>query len=127
MAEHVQEKLREIYDNTIENGYIYEGDVRRPDFYTLSCKAAAENNFYTLMGSNVCMFNCKLDKDDAMMTIFSIPVNSDDTGAKTIAERVMEIVREVEEFFITIDYLKSIEIREDKFVYVTAIKKLNGG
>jgi len=127
MSGHIQDKLREIYDNTIENGYAYEGDTLRLDYYSLFCKAASENNFFKLMGANVCMFNCKHQKEDALMGIFSIPINSDETGTKTIAERVMEIVREVEEFFITIDFLKSVEVREDKFVYVTAIKKLNGG
>ena len=127
MSEYIQDKLREIYDNTLESGYLYKGDIEKIDFYTLFCKAAAENNFFKLMGANVCMFNCEFEKEDSIIGLFSIPVNVDETGAKTVAERVMEIVRELEIFFITIDYLKSVEIKEDKFVYVTAIKKLNGG
>jgi hypothetical protein len=73
------------------------------------------------------MLNCEYENEDSIMMLFSIPINSEDSGSKTVAERVMEIVREIEECFTTLDYLKSIEVREDKVVYVTAIKKLNGG
>jgi hypothetical protein len=127
MAEHVQEKLKDIFDNTIDSSFNFDGDVTKPDFYSVFCKAAAENNFHKLMGSNLCMLNCKYESKDSIMMLFSIPINAEESGSKTVAERVMEIVREVEECFTTLDYLKSTEVREDKVVYVTAIKKLNGG
>jgi len=38
----------------------------------------------------------------------------------------MEVVEAVETCFVTLDALKSEEVREDKFIYVTAIKKLKG-
>ena len=127
MAEHVQEKLKDIFDNTIDSSFKFDGDVTKPDFYSVFCKAVADNNFYKLMGANLCMLNCKYETNDSVMMIFSIPINSEESGSKTVAERVMEVVREVEECFTTLDYLTSTEAREDKVVYVTAIKKLNGG
>ena len=126
--DYVQEKLREVFENTIEAGIKYDGTTDNPEYYNLFCKAAANEQLFTLMGNNLCMFNCEHEGNESVMMLFSISINSpEETGAKNVAERVMEIVEEVEECFITLDDLRSEEIKEDKFVYVTAIKKLNGG
>jgi hypothetical protein len=121
-------KLKEIFENTVESGLKYEGDMEGIDFYSLFCKAAANDQLFKMFGNNLCMFNYKKDDKDAILMIFSIPVSNPDEGAaKNVAERVMEVVREVEKCFVTLDYLRSVEIKEEKFVYVTAIKTLNGG
>ena len=77
-----------------------------------------------MMGNNVCMFNNSIDGSDAVMMLFSIPINSNETGAKNIAERVMEVIAGVEDCFVTTDYVKSEEVKEDKFVYITVVKKV---
>ena len=126
--EYVQERLREVFENTIESGIKYGGSTESPEYYNLFCKAASNDQLYNLMGNNLCMFNCDHKGNESVMMMFSIPINSsEESGAKNVAERVMEIVEEVEECFITLDDLRSEEVKEDKFVYVTAIKKLNGG
>ena len=80
------------------------------------------------MGNTLCMFRCEYQGRDAIMMMFSIPINSqEDTGAKNVAERVMEVVEATEKCFVTIDSMRSEEVKEDKFVYVTLIKYLNGG
>ena len=57
--------------------------------------------------------------------IFSIPINlPEESGAKNVAERVMEIVIMLEKCFVTLDYLKSEEVKEDKFIYIVAGKKI---
>ena len=77
------------------------------------------------MGNNVCMFNCELENKDSIMVLFSIPINtSEESGAKNVAERVMEVVENLEICFTTLDEVKSEVVQEDKFVYVTAIKKI---
>ena len=121
---HVKEKLKEVFENTIDTGIKYEGSIENPEYYNLFCKAASKDQLYKLMGNNLCMFNCSYDGDDAIMMIFSIPINSQDSGAKNIAERVMEVISGFEKCFITLDHVKSEEVKEDKFVYVTAIKKI---
>ena len=121
---HVKERLKEVFDNTLDTGIKYEGSVENPEYYTLFCKAASKDQMYKLMGNNLCMFNCDYSGDDAVMMIFSIPINSRDAGAKNVAERVMEVIVGIEECFVTLDHVKSEEIKEDKFVYVTAIKKI---
>ena len=128
MTEYIVEKLKEIFDTTIETGIKYEGSIDKLDYFGLFCKASAENQLYKLMGNNLCMFNCQRENKDAVMMIFSIAINSpEESGSKNVAERVMEVVRELEECFTTLDYLRSIEVKEDKFIYVTTLKQLNGG
>jgi len=119
---YVRERLKEIFESTIDIGIKYESLVE--SYYTLFCRAASKDQLYKLMGNNLCMFNCSYDGDDAVMMIFSIPINSQDSGAKNIAERVMEVIAGIEKCFITLDHVKSEEVKEDKFVYVTAIKKI---
>lgn len=121
---HVKEKLKEIFESTIDGGLKYEGSCKSPEYYNLFCKAAANESLHKTMGNNVCMFNCSFDGSDAVMMLFSIPINSNETGAKNIAERVMEVIAGVEDCFITTDYVKSEEVKEDKFVYITVVKKV---
>jgi len=121
---HVKERLKEVFESTVDMGIKYEGSVENLEYYSLFCKAAAKDQLHKLMGNNLCMFNCSMEGEDAVMMIFSIPINSKDSGAKNVAERVMEVIGGVEECFITLDHVKSEEVKEDKFVYVTAVKKI---
>lgn len=121
---HVNDRLKEIFETTVDSGIKYEGKLKNLEYYNLFCKAASEEKLYKLMGNNLCMFNCKYEENDAVMMIFFIPINTEESGAKTVAERVMEVVTETEKCFVTIDYLNSEEIKEDKFIYVVIIKNI---
>lgn len=121
---HVKQRLTEIFESTIESGETFDGDCRSPEYYNLFCKAAARDQLFKLMNNNLCMFNCKYQDEDSVMMLFSIPINSEDSGAKNIAERVMRVITEVEECFITLDFTKSEEVKEDKFIYIIAVKKV---
>ena len=125
---YIQERLQEVFESTMESDQEYTGPIGTLDYYSLFCKAASNNNLYKLMGNNFCMFKCGLEGNDAIMTLFSIPINNQEesVGAKNVAERVMEVVEASERYFITIDSMKSEEVKEDKFVYVTMIKILEG-
>jgi len=123
---YVKERLKEIFENTIESGIKYEGSTKNLEYYNLFIKAASNEQLYKLMGNNLCMFNCEYDNSDAILIIFSIPINSNESGSKSIAERVIEVLAGIEDCFVTLDIVSSEEIKEDKFVYVTAIKKLGG-
>lgn len=120
----VKDRLKEIFESTVESGIKYDGPTDNLDYYSLFCKAAAKEKLYKMIGNNLCMFNCKFEEKDSVMLIFFIPINSEETGAKNVAERVMEVVEKVETCFVTLDYLKSQEVKEDKFIYVIAIKTI---
>lgn len=124
---YVKDKLKEILDNTIENGLSYDGDLFSIDnYFNLFVKASAKDQLYKLLGNNIVMFQCEYENEDSVLILFSIPINSNEHSAKSIAERVMEVITEVEKTFVTLDFVHSEELKDEKFVYITIIKKLKG-
>jgi hypothetical protein len=121
---YVKQRLNEIFEGVLESGEFYDGPCDSPEYYNLFCKAASKDQLFKLMNNNLCMFNCKYQDEDAVMMIFSIAMNTGESGAKNIAERVMRVITEIEECFITLDYVKSEEVKEDKFIYIIAVKKV---
>jgi hypothetical protein len=122
----VKEKIVQLFENTVKNGEVYDGDLENVNYFTLMCKAKDEYMF-KIGQCNGCMFKYKYDGKNSVLFIFSMPVNlNTDNGQdnKHISERVIDIVRMLEDCFVTIDYLNSIESKEDKFVYITAVKKI---
>ena len=123
---YIQTKLKEYFDQTIENGLKYEGPLKNIDFYSLFCQAASKNSLYKLMGNNLCMFNTVYNSKEAVLVIFSIPLNTtEETGSKGMAERTMEVVDNMERCFINLDKVMSQEVKEDKFMYLLFVKILN--
>ena len=120
-----REKLKEIFESTIDSDLKFEGDIEDIDYYGISCKAASKDGLYKFANNNLCMFNYKYENSDAIMMVFSVSINSpEEVGAKNIAERVMEVVTETEKCFTTLDYMKSEEVKEDKFIYIVGVKKI---
>lgn len=124
MNKKLEQKFREAYENTLENVDLqYTGSLTNLDYFGLFCKAGSLENLYKFLGLNTCMFNCTYEKQDSVIIIFSIP-NGEESSTKYIADKVMDIVELSESVFITLDYIKSKEVKDDKFIYVTIIKKL---
>ena len=119
-----KDRLKEIFESTIESGTRYDGSIDNINYFNLFCKSSSQDQVYKFMGNNLCMFNCNYNDKDAVVMIFYIPINTEDYGIKNIAERIIKLVEVMEESFITMEYLKSQEIKEDKFIYVVGIKNL---
>jgi hypothetical protein len=120
------ERLRDIYDETIEDGNrIQLINVEDIDYYSLLCKATASNKIYKMFNCNICSFNCEYNSEDAVIIIFSVPLTTQVKvpDKKHPSEKVMDIIKVVEECFINVDYMNFKEVKEDKFSYVTIIKK----
>jgi len=122
--EQLMNKLKEHFENTIEIGLMFDGNIKKMEYYNLFCKAASKDQLYKIFSNNLCMFNCSYNNNDSILMLFSIPINIE-TSSKNIAERVIEIVDLLEKTFITLDFLRSEEVREDKVVYITCIKKIS--
>ena len=119
-----KDRLKEIFENTIESEIKYDGSIENIDYYKLFCKAGTQDQLYKFMGNDLCMFNCNYNKKDSVIMIFYIPINTEDSGVKNIAEKIIKLVEVMEESFITMDYVKSQEIKEDKFIHVVGIKNI---
>jgi len=120
---HLISRYREIFNRTLESELSYSGDVDTIDYYDLFCKAASKEHLYYIDSKNLCMFNYDYEGKEAVLIIVSIPINTD-TKVKDVAEHVMDVVSILEECFIKLEVLKSEEVKEDKFVYVTAVKTI---
>jgi len=120
-----RDRLKEIFELTIESDLNFDGNIKNIDYYGVLCKAASHDKLFKFANNNLCMLNCKLDDSDAVIMIFSVAINSpEEIGAKNIAERVMEVVSETEKCFTTLDFVKSEEVKEDKFIYIVGVKKI---
>jgi hypothetical protein len=127
MNKKLEQKFKEAYEGTIENVDLqYTGNLKNIDYFGLFCKAGTEEKLYKFLGLNTCMFNYIHEKQESVLIIFSIP-NGEDSSTKFIADKVMDIVELNESIFVTLDYIKSKEIKDDKFIYVTVVKKLING
>lgn len=125
MNKHTEEKFRSAIDITLETDDLrYTGELKNIDYFGLFCKATAKDKLYKFLGLNVCMFNYIHEQKDSVMIIFSIP-NGEESSTKDVADKVMDIVDLAENLFITIDHLDSTEIKDDKFIYTTIVKKIN--
>jgi hypothetical protein len=117
-------RLKEIFETTIESDLYYNDTVENINYYNMFCKAASQNQIYKIFNNDLCMFNYKYDNEDAILMIFYLPINENNYRSKKISEKIIEIIEIIEETFITVDYLRSNEIKEDKFIYVVSIKKI---
>ena len=114
-------RYKEIFNRTLESESSYSGDINKINYYDLFCKAASKEHLYCINTKNLCMFNYDYEGKEAVLIIISIPINTD-TKVKDVAERVIDVVSILEECFIKLEVLKSEEVKEDKFVYITAVK-----
>lgn len=120
-----KDRLRQIFDLTVDSGLTYSGDLSEVDFYSLLCKATANNQLYKLFSCNLCMFNYKFKGEDSVLIIFSIPTSlNENQENKHISERIMEVLKTTEECFSVLDYMNLKNVKEDKFTYMTIIKKV---
>ena len=125
-----KERLKEIYEETLESGLTFTGDIEAIDYYSLLCKSLSENKVIKMFNCNVLFYKCKFQGNDSVFIIYCIPFSNrddkKDSENKHMTEKVMDIIGVVEECFINIDYMKFTEVKEDKFSYLLVVKKVKG-
>jgi len=123
-----KDRLKQIFNSTIESGEDYSGPYENVDFYSLICKSAMNDHLYKIFSCNVMMFNYQFKDQKCVLLIFAIPIilneNNQKDHNKHVSERIMEILKLVEETFITVEHMAVETIDEDKFTYMLVIKKV---
>lgn len=122
-----KERLKQIFELTIDSGEKYTGNIDEIDYYALLCKSTANNQLYKIFSCNLFMYNYSYKNTDSILMVFSIPtsvINGGDQENKHISERVMDVLKAVEDCFITVDYMDLKTVKEDKFLYMTIVKKI---
>ena len=70
---YLKQKLKDIFKTTYDKGSQWNGSTSNIDHYSLSCRAAVNDELYNLRDCNVCMFKCNHENEEAILIIFSIP------------------------------------------------------
>jgi hypothetical protein len=122
----IKNKLTKIFDDTLNSpDWKYDGKVEDINCYSLFCTALSDDKKnYKMLSSVMSMFNCYYQECKSVLMLFSIYNSSNETSAKNISEKVMDIARNLENTFVTIDYLSTLEVKEEKYIYVIAAKKI---
>src|SRR4030042_2233811 len=115
--------LLERYESTIKNGVKFEGNLDEIDYFKTFSKADAKKQMFKMHGCNVCMLSYG---DDYVLIIFAVPIRSVVEGDenKHVSERLMEIIKNIEDVFICVDSMTANEVKEDKVIYLTILKKV---
>lgn len=125
-----KERLKEIYEETLETGLNFTGDIEEIDYYSLLCKSLSENKNTKMFNCNLLSYKCKFQGSDAVFIIYCIPFSNKDDKKdpenKHMTEKVMDIIAVAEECFINVDHMKFTEVKEDKFSYLLIVKKVKG-
>lgn len=110
-------------ESTVKSGVKFENDLASINYFKTFGKAGENKQMFKMFGCNVCMFNYG---EDSVLIIFSIPLKSSVEGDenKHVSERMMDIVKNIEDIFTTVDSMSVEEVKEDKVFYLTIIKKV---
>lgn len=115
--------LKQYYKEALLNGEYLNYKLNMIDYYNVLFKAIKLNKLYNILDSELCLFKYKKDDEDSVFMIFSIPTqsNSCEKVQKHLSEKVMNIIKILEDTFITIKYMNLKEIKEDKRTYLNVI------
>lgn len=126
--EFYDKKIKELFDKTIESDFRYNGKLDNIDYFSCICKATANDQMIRFQGSNLSMFNYRFNNKESVLMVFSIPLSNEheeynkQNKKKHVTERIMNIIKTIERFFITLDYIDCKQLKEDKFAYLTVVK-----
>jgi hypothetical protein len=121
--------LNDLFDKTIDSNIRFNGNLNNIDYFSAICKATTNDLMIKFQGTNLSMFNYTFNNEDSILMIFSLPSNDNSekkqNKKKHITERIMGIIKILEENFITLDYTDCKNIKDEKFVHLTVIKKID--
>ena len=115
--------LMDYINTTVKSKAKFEGNLESINYFSTFTKAGEQKQIFKMFGCNVCMFNYN---ENSVLMIFSIPIRSAAEGDenKHVSERMMDIVKNIEDIFVTVDSMTANEVKEDKVIYLTVIKKV---
>lgn len=117
-----KDRLKQIFETTVDSGLKHIGHIDELDFYSLLCQSTANNKIYKILNCNMLMFNYEFKNEDSVLIIFSIPLTNNEN--KHVSEKIMDILKLVEDCFVTVDFMDLKNSKEDKFFYLTIVKSL---
>ena len=122
-------RLRLFFEDAVNNAKYLDANLETLDYYSAICKSACENKLYKMLNCNLCLFKYLYsDGSDSIVLIYGIPSPSNPDSKDDsvhVSQKVMELIKIIENCFITVDYMNLQEVKEDKFLYLTVVKKIS--
>jgi len=120
-------KFKRIFNETVEDGPDYNGPLKNMDFFKMQL-LHKEGTIHFHNGCNITMYKYNYLNCDSVLMVFAIPLhpNLEDSNAdkRHMNDRVMSIMRECENSFITLDYRHLEKVKTDAMMYLVCIKKI---
>lgn len=122
-----KDRLREFFNEAINSARLLSDNINSIDYFSVIYEGVRDKKGFIILNCNACMFKYKYKDEDSIIIIFQIPSPSNPESkedSRHISQKVMELLKISEDCFINLDYTDLKEVKEDKFHYLTVIKKL---
>jgi len=118
MGVHNQRKYIDIFLKTVEKGIEYEGEIEK-----LNILNTDPDKLHKINSNHVTMFKFKHQDKDSVLIFVCLPINSkkETSTSKSVAERVMNVIKDMEIAFTYLDY-NSSNTDSNAFIYLKMIK-----
>lgn len=118
-------KLRNVFEETINDGPDYNGPLKNMNCFRMQL-LQRKGTIYEYNNVNISMYRFKYLNYDSILMLFAIPLLADmenpTSDKRHLNDRVMSIMRDCENTFITLDYRHLSRVSEDKMMYLVCIK-----
>ena len=118
MSKFHRRKYTKIFLDTVESDIEYCGEIDK-----LNILNTKPEDLHKINTNHVAMFKYLYENHESVVMIFCLPINSDKetSTSKSVAERVMTIIKDSEICFTCLDF--STSQSDTGFIYLKMIKK----
>lgn len=117
----IENKLKKVFNETIEGDREHKGNLKHLPCSDLIESSISTQKNYRYKTNNLCMLKYKFCNRDAVLMVFAIPIKSREDN-RNVNERFFEVLGDVEQAFVTLDYRRLKEFEEDKYMYFICVK-----
>ena len=123
-----KDRLREFFLSAVSEASVLDSMLENLDYYNIKYRAIRENRYFKMLNCDLCLYKYKYKDEDCIILIYSIPSPSNPEAkedSRHLSQKVMELLKIIEDCFITVDYIDLKDVIEDKFNYLVVIKRIN--
>lgn len=118
--EEVKDRLSSIFKESIEEAPTLNKTIDEIDGFS-ELMSGDYDRLYKFLSAHLLMFRYRYEGYDSILMLIGVPTKTNEKS-KYYSERVMEIIKYLEDVFVYLDYL---QVKEDKqYNYIISIKKI---
>ena len=109
-------KLISHYQSMLESDSKLPYEIDKIDYF-LALLNGPKEHMFKLLDCNSIMYRYTMGDLDGVIIIFSIPSQNNVESTSGSSSKIMELLKIIEEAFVTVDYMACEELKDDKFIY----------